>query len=453
MAPMGTRESLVPSDMQLIVAPQQINYDFEELKRTYGTQNNVLAKQNEELRMKISNLEKQLFSTQKELLQLRNERAYLREKLQSNSKRFNNVIVNSFEAMMGEYREFMSDLKVDVEGKDVSELLRRKVNVNEEAVKAEVQNFDQYWKQVNSNLQRRKSLIRQPVCEPEKTTDDLDTLVENEDEEMEVETGVARAVVETDKTAHVPVERIAPPYEDVDSSFVPTKHNTIEMVKVDENPLEDVPLLSLEAEKLDDQNVDNHEVKDDNNNDELFNYDVASTAVSPEASPVKSQPEVLNDVSDHSPVKDVKLTKKVVRPRKSKVPRELKNLDPEKTRRWTGVDPFDDDFDSTSDRRKSRRRSLVVNYQLPVMKVRNKRGREKMTIFIDDSDSDKENRVSKCANVKKGSVLKNITNIQKRDGETKGKSIFDLENTDMFSSYDKSKNRRSELENRYDMLL
>ncbi|TID14830.1 hypothetical protein CANINC_004501 [Pichia inconspicua] len=461
MAPIGSRESLVPSDMQLVIAPQQTNYDFEELKRTYGIQNNILAKQNEELRIKLSDLERQLFTTQKELLQLRNERVYLREKLQSDSRRFNNVIVNSFETMMNEYREFMSDVKVDIEEKKVSPELKRKVVVDKEIVKAEVQNFDQYWKQINNNLQRRKSLIRQPISEMEKGSDDLDTLVENEDEMIDSDKELVKKTVEFEEKPQV--EQIAPPYEDVDSSFVPTKHKTVEMEKVEKNPLEDVPLLTMEGEKLveDEKFNENAEVgrtasddvvekfsgdtgvDNDNNNDELFDYNYQSPVSSVHASPVKDKVNV-NTIDETKQIKQ--------RTRKPKVSRELKNLDPEKTRRWTGVDPFEDDFESTSDRRKSRRRSLVVNYQLPIIKPKNKRGREKMTIFIDDSDSDKENRVSKRVNNKKGTVLKNISNIQKRN-ETNGKSIFDLENTDMFSSYDKSRSRRAELENQYDMLL
>lgn len=466
MALGARRESLVASDMQMIMAPQHSNYEFEELKRTYGEQNSVLARKNEELQMRVSGLEKQLFSTQKELLQLRNEKAVLNEKLQKNARRFNNVIVNGFETMMNEYREFLSDVNVDVEKRKVAPVMTERVETDESTTKTKTGDkfvFENYWSKVNDDLQRRKSIITTQAVEVYRNDDDqLDTLVEKDDEMEETYPRIENKL----RITPVVSEEIAPEYEDADSTFVPTKGSAVAMAKVNVDTLGEVPFLGL-------QPVSEAEATNDvNQNDELFDYN-DEQELPVESGHVEDKSEIESDTvmeiensveveeseqivtvpSSPSPVKKVI----PIRQRKAKVPRELKNLDAEKTRRWTGVD-FDDENGNgmNNDRRKSRRRSLVVNYQIPAIKPKNKRGKERITIFLDDENDKENNRVNKRQSSKRNTgALRNITNLQKQAKSSKEKSIFDLENVDMFGSYNNSKQKlsREALDSQYDMLL
>jgi hypothetical protein len=454
------------NSMQIALSPLYNDNEVEEIKRNYSIQNTILAKHNEELQMKITNLEKQLFHTQKQLLNLKNEKIQFIDKLKLNSKRFNDLIIDGFDRMMNEYRNFMLDVEIDVEKKDLPIRLIDKVSDARQIKDPNEFEFDHYWKNVNKDLQRRKSFIFKSNAEIEKiqTDDDeqLDTLVE-------------KAELEEEKL-------LEPEYQDEKSLHIPQKRQSTKIMNnIDRHIMDVVPFLGVEFkrdETLVDNNKNNNSNTDDSNNNnnnnnktdnntnndisdnnnisaiinnndhDLFNAEMDMELESPAKSKIALESDKDNKQDSNLKTKlfEDDLEKKkhsVTKRRRSKIPRELKNLDTEKTKKWLGMDPLDDVEESTGERRKSRRRSLVVNYQLPILKQQYNRrasGRFTPSVYI---DVDKENRVSKP--VKKG-VLKDITNItsnRSRNNENrkiKG-SIFDLENQDIFGDYETGINR------------
>ena len=118
------------------------------------------------------------------------------------------------------------------------------------------------------------------------------------------------------------------------------------------------------------------------------------------------------------------------------------------------MDPLDDVNESTSERRRSRRRSLIVNYDLPIIN-RRESGKFRNKIYVDE---DKENRVSKPNKKSKNTILRNITNRPNRidddeENNNKGKTIFDLENMDMFGKYGNGSKKKDSITSSFDMLL
>ena len=288
-----------------------------------------------------------------------------------------------------------------------------------------------------------------PVSEGAMDEDQLDTLVEKEEE--------------------VPLE---PEYEEENSVNIPLKKQPMTMEKIDNYQLMHIPSLGA-SEKGEQEGSENSvaiEEFHDNGNDELFNQPIRS----PPASPTKedqfarlslntdSEPSNLSFNAEKEQVSGVQkpTVQTVVKRKRGKIPRELRNLDTEKTKKWLGMDPLDDVEESTSERRKGRRRSLVVNYQLPSLKHKMRRtsGRFSNVVYTDE---DKESRVKKPKSSKNRNALRNITNtsqaasrnsLQKSDRE---RSIFDLENADIFGEYKKDgfRNRDRNRDEVYDMLL
>lgn len=459
-----TRESLTPGDRQLALNPIHNHVDVEELKRIYTIQNSLLARKNEELQLRMTSLENQLFQTQKQVFALKNEKIQLNEKMKLNSKHFNDVIVSSFDKMMSEYRTFMADVGVEVSNKNVPTHLSQKI---ENGAKYKSADFEHYWQNINADLRRRKSSLFRfrsnsldsteinsaltviPVSEGAMDEDQLDTLVEKEEE--------------------VPLE---PEYEEENSVNIPLKKQPMTMEKIDNYQLMHIPSLGA-SEKGEQEGSENSvaiEEFHDNGNDELFNQPIRS----PPASPTKedqfarlslntdSEPSNLSFNAEKEQVSGVQkpTVQTVVKRKRGKIPRELRNLDTEKTKKWLGMDPLDDVEESTSERRKGRRRSLVVNYQLPSLKHKMRRtsGRFSNVVYTDE---DKESRVKKPKSSKNRNALRNITNtsqaasrnsLQKSDRE---RSIFDLENADIFGEYKKDgfRNRDRNRDEVYDMLL
>lgn len=469
ITPITTRESLIPSDRQLVISSFSNNIDYtqqrereEELKRSYLIQNKILAKKNEDLQIKVRNLENQLFQSQKDVLSLKSEKIQLTEKLKLNSRRFNDIIINSFDNLMNEYHSFMADIGIDIEKKEIPKNLLTKINENVINQNTNI-DFAHYWQNINEDLQRRKSCIFQNKklnlidVETKETEDDdqLDTLVENVEQENEEE--------------EIKEKVLEPEYEDYVSANIPIKRQSAIMKRLDNCQLTtNVPYLGIpnddniednEANNKsnNDNDNDNNKINEiNNNNDELFNYVEEELPHSPIKSIQKIILDDKNDKSEDKKEHEEREERKTVR-RKSKVPRELKNLDTEKTKKWLGMDPLDDVEESTSERRKSRRRSLIVNYQLPSLKQKMRRssGLFKGKIYIDD---DKENRISKPKNKANKNVLRNITNIQNNNNNNhnREKSIFDLENDDIFTRYDSKQGGNGINTNRdevYDLLL
>lgn len=472
----ATEDSMAPTDRQIVFASAHTR-QMEEMKRSFSIQNNLLARRNEELQMRVTDLEKQLFLAQKQVLALRNEKVQLNEKMKLNSKRFNDIIVDSLDKLMSEYRNFMADVGVEVNKKNVPLHLSQKVSDEQPFHKAT--DFVDYWKNINDGYGRRKSLLfnfksnssakdntdlvptRHPYEGPMED-DQLDTLVEKEEEEEG----------EEKKEEESPLE---PEYEDERSVNIPIKRQSIVMEKMENLQLGNIPFLGV-SETCNEQRKGPLLVTEvaNNDNDDLFNR--LSDSPSSPASPVKkSCPSELNidqdegtkalfiDNNKHPEYKEMQVSKerKIVRKRKNKIPRELRNLDTEKTKKWLGMDPLDDVEESTSERRKSRRRSLVVNYQLPSLKhkMRRSSGHFSDAVYI---DQDKENRVRKPKSSLSRNILKNITNTSlsaKRDSFGKNdreSSIFDLENADIFGDYNKHVsigNKDRDLNGAYDMLL
>ena len=459
-----TRESLTYADRQLVLNPIHNDIQVEELKRTYSIQNSLLARKNEELQLRVTNLENQLFQTQKQVLTLRNEKIQLNEKMKLNSKHFNDVIVSSLDKLMSEYRTFMADVGVEVSNKHIPAHLSQKID-NEGQYKAT--DFEHYWQNINDDLRRRKSSLFSfrgnssdsaenidtkaviPISEGALEEDQLDTLVEKEEE--------------------APLE---PEYKEENSTNIPVKRQPMIMEKIDSHQLTHIPFLGVSKSTEEGAHKPLLIEEDhDSGNDELFNQPI----VSPPDSPSKAdQPARLSLGTDGEagvlscdeekegevPGVEKSAVQKVAKTRRGKIPRELRNLDTEKTKKWLGMDPLDDVGESTSERRKSRRRSLVVNYQLPSLKQKMRRssGRFSNVVYTDE---DQENRVKKPKSSKNRNALRNITNISQavsRDSPEKSdreRSIFDLENADIFGEYKSGtlKNRGRSRDEVYDMLL
>lgn len=451
---------MIPSDRQLVLSSfsqtskaEIAQYQREEeIKRSYSIQNQLLAKKNGELQSRVSNLENQLFQTQRQVLLLKNEKIQLTEKLKLNSKRFNDIIVDSFDNMMSEYRSFMVDVGIDVEKKNIPINLSQKVK--DENYEEKATNFEHYWQNINNDLQRRKSFIfqknisqidsSQPPIEETVDEEQLDTLVETIDEE--------------EKEEEVNLE---PEYEDKSSINIPVKKkSSISMEKLENFQLSDIPFLGISVQPEVPFVGQQDNVPEFGDAPDDYYHDALSEPI--ENSPVKAKNhiEVALETYNEDKRKDKEdnLQKKITR-RKSSVPRELKNLDTEKTKKWTGMDPLDDTEESASERRKSRRRSLVVNYQMPSLNQNMRRTSGKFhDVYIDE---DKENRVSKPKSKMNRNILRNITNtnsnnrniqtVNKDGKKIEEKSIFDIENTDIFGEYHSQKRRnRNEV---YDLLL
>lgn len=480
MSSVLSRESMIPGEGQILSSPLHNDAQVEEIKRNYSTQNRLLARKNEELQLRVTNLEKQLFHTQKQVLGLKNEKIQLNDRLNLNSKRFNNIIVDSLDRLMSEYRSFMTDVGVDIEKKDVPSYLGQKVL---EETRNPLLDFEHYWKNINDDLQRRKSSIFTPrnrSSEIDIVTSD--TLIEGDNETdnaIESETNQLDTLVE--KEEDVPSE---PDYQDENSTLIPMKRQSIMMEKIDNVQMSNIPFLGLDkttdvAEHEEENTGDNKEFNIemfDNENDELFNCmgdEHTSPVNNDHDEPVEKNEQRFTGKSSLDELDNESLSvinKK--KSRKTRVPRELKNLDTEKTKKWLGMDPLDDVEESTSERRKSRRRSLVVNYQLPSLKRKMRRKAENppYTVYVEE---DKENRIRKPKNNTNRGVLRNITNISSMNNfngknnflndvkgghkEDKDRSIFDLENMDVFEDYRKSQKlfgeRSSSRENMYDLLL
>lgn len=476
------RESLLQSERQLVPLPSSASsntlitssYDYstfliEQMKRDYSSQNNSLAKRNEDLQLKVTSLEKQLFQTQQELLALKNDKLQLTEKLKLNSKRHHDLIIDSFDRMMNEYKSYVSDFGISFENKATPENLKEKINSDngELAIKVKGIDLDHYWENINNDLQRRKSMIGKSFSTYNSNPTEIGCIPEdgNETEEIGLEEN------------HVEV------YEDLPSSVIPIKKAS---QKTHSNT-DDINMFKIPALQYDNTDSNNNkeyiEIDDmtsqfDTRHDDLFNTaDDILESPSKLNTPIELGDEPLENSifskdktlanSDHEETNTKSLKSKTKR-RKSTIPRELKNLDTEKTKKWLGMDPLDDVEESTSERRKSRRRSLVVNYQLPVVThdISRKPGNNRKTkVYI---DNDKENRVRKPKSAKNKRVLQNITNTNynnrnrsieivdiNEEINENDKSIFDLEKSDLFSEYDKGK--RSSLarsrEDKYDFLL
>lgn len=428
------RESMTHG-MQVVLSPLHNDNEVEEIKRNYSIQNNLLARRNEELQLKVTNLEKHLFHTQKQILTLKNEKIQLNEKLKLNSKRFNDLIIDGFDKMISEYRNFMIDVGVDVEKKAIPVRLLEKVSECENNEDTNAFEFDHYWKNINNDLQRRKSFIFAPNgkipsenerIDCDNDSDQLETLVENEE---------------------IGVIKLDPEYQDKKSSYIPQKRQSMRMEKIEFTPMELIPFLCVDKN---DNSIQEH------TSDEFFNGEMDMEIESPSQprnqtpcpslmkAPAKSDSPMKQSVESKSSNKEIGRdlldNKSKVTKRKNKVPRELKNLDTEKTKRWLGMDPLDDVEESTSERRKSRRRSLVINYQLPIHRnQQNKRLSGRFTPPVSYLDVDKENRVKKPTKGKLG-VLKDITNIKNHNNNNNTNmsnrkingSIFDLENQNIF---------------------
>lgn len=475
MTPILPRESMATNDVQtsLSLSPLYNDQEVDELKKNYSFRNTQLAKKNEELQIRVTNLEKQLFHTQKQVLSLKNEKIQLNNQLKLNSKRFNDLIIDGFDRLINEYRSFMLDVGIDVERRDIPlKLLQRVSEDDEDKDRTISYEFEHYWKKINDDLQRRKSFIftkaKNAIGAVQNAVrigeeDQLDTLVENQAEEEEKK---------HEEEEHAPEHELEPEYQDNHSALIPVKRQSIYMERIDSRQMNNIPFLGLEGSEEQDAFKGGDT---DNNNNELFDHpeDDGST-------PLDNQTNIDEDSMDNNKshiVRDIpeepdhqidgQNRRKKNSRRTSKGSRELKNLDTEKTRRWLGMDPLADFEESTGERRRSRRRSLVVNYQLPVIHAdrRKSTGKVRHPIYIDE---DKENANIKTRNkVVRGGVLKNVTNTNSSRHSSgfsrnitgtnahKGfggkkhseKSIFDLENMDIFGDYD------SRMEQRYDMLM
>ena len=475
------------NNMQLVLSTMHNDAELEEIKRQYNAQNRLLAQKNEELHMKVTNLERQLFESQRQILTLKNDKIQLMDKLKLNSKRFNDLIVDGFENLLTEYRSCMADVGVDIERQEIPLKLLKRVSQKEDiearTFNPDAYEFEYYWKNVNDDLQRRKSILVMPKNGRENEGDCNDASIQDNDDQL-------ATLVENPQAEEEAEKPLEPAYEDTFSSLIPVKRQSIVRRKLEHSPMLEIPFLGLEPHMQESAIVSQNELN--SASDDMLN---PMEDISIQESPVRrnlgtklaAQEEILYDttpsVQDRETSKTTvpisatttatataKVTKKS-RPRiaKKRVPRELKNLDTEKTKRWLGMDPLDDVEESTSDRRKSRRRSLVVNYQIPSFKEtdlssKNRRasGRFHNTIFIDDN---KENSNDSMIGKGKGkgeassNVLRNVTNTNQASGlkgtqkRQSGKSIFDLENMDTFGEYDRGISSRRRQSSAYDMLL
>ena len=438
------------NEMQLVVSSSHNDAEIDEIKRTYNIQNKILAQKNEELKLKVNGLEKQLFQSQKQVLQLKNDKIKLMDLLKINSKRFNDIVVDKFEGMIEEFRSFVGEIGVDVEKKDIPMKLITRVSSKEEEklrkFDPEKYEFDHYWENVNDDLKRRKSIyFKAPESSDVSNEGGLETLIEQDDEVKEIEM------------------ELEPEYVDKSSELIPIKRVSQIMEKTDH--LSMIPYLGLE-DKLEENNNNNN--SNDNNKKENpvieESHDIPEIHEVHDVSEVSEVPEVpeVHEIPDYPiPMEQTQsstpspITSPVKKNRrKSSIPRELKNLDTEKTKRWLGMDPLDDVNESTSERRRSRRRSLIVNYDLPIIN-RRESGKFRNKIYVDE---DKENRVSKPNKKSENTILRNITNRPNRidddeENNNKGKTIFDLENMDMFGKYGNGSRKKDSITSSFDMLL
>lgn len=213
--------------------------EIEEMKRMYHLQNSMLARKNEELMGKVGRLERELFDAQRQILKLRNEKISMQDKLELNSRRFHDLIVDQYAMLMREYRGFMCDVGVNLGRGTAAGLIFDKVN--EEGVKNEESfEFNHYWSKVNEDLARRKSIISKRCIESTQVADSdvLDTLVEAPEEnnnEVQVQEEQVGSLGEKEDV-----------YEDHDSTLIPAKRDGKRMDRL-EKEIDDVPLLQIES--------------------------------------------------------------------------------------------------------------------------------------------------------------------------------------------------------------
>lgn len=410
MSPIARAKTMGDYEIVRVANTTYEDSEIEEMKRMYHLQNSMLARKNEELMGKVGRLERELFDAQRQILKLRNEKISMQDKLELNSRRFHDLIVDQYAMLMREYRGFMCDVGVNLGRGTAAGLIFDKVN--EEGVKNEESfEFNHYWSKVNEDLARRKSIISKRCIESTQVADSdvLDTLVEAPEEnnnEVQVQEEQVGSLGEKEDV-----------YEDHDSTLIPVKRDGKRMDRL-EKEIDDVPLLQIE-------NAMQESTPEEEHIPQVGGDDLELPCVGRNAMNIDDIADM--EIKEGKKPRKKYITKRERQQRRTSIPRELKNLDTEKTKRWIGMD-LDEEVqgDSIGERRKSRRRSLVVDYHLT---SRRKGARASV-------DVDQENRITKGKRVNR-KPLRDVTNLGNGNSSYKGNgsSIFDLEEMDLFAEY------------------
>lgn len=323
----------LPPNVHAPMAERQEPSVYEQLQRKYSEQNKVLAQTTVRLQCQNTELETELASAQREIRMLKRQNeelvALVRDKVGD--------LLDALGPVTGEERvlQVRSHLPSSAPQpvKEPIESITPSVEIGTES-RAPV--GTNYLKQINNDLRKRKSAL-------------FVSSIPEEDEETLLPTTQDLSFVEEAKEPES-----EPEYKDTESKMIPIKRkrdselfgtgNRTSMVEPIQDNIPDLStdvhfqskrsgpdegakqaLLSLPALEKD--------VPEAPVLDELDEFSIAreQNSVNPFVSSTSEESDATN--SDPAPA-----PKKRKQPR---IPRELKNLDTEKTKRWTGVDPLE----------------------------------------------------------------------------------------------------------------
>lgn len=385
---------------------------YEQLQKKYSDQNRTLAQTTVKLQCQNTELETELASAQREIRSL---------------KIHNSELVNLIRGKVIDFQEEsnmkLNELLESLGGDDIISFKRAKTPVSlpvslpvSETVSEikPTQNVKlDYLKQLNQDFKKRKSaLFVSSIPEEDETlptsAQDLSFVEEIKEPESE------------------------PDYKDTESNIIPIKRKRDSQLFNTSGPIKSIPLLTAIEKNIPNlgSEVQFQSKKHNPNEAARISSIGLPTAIEEEEDipildglddfSVNKEQDSSNPFTDsmdeeaNLPASPMKKKQK-----KTRIPRELKNLDAEKTKRWTGVDPLEG---------RSRRSSIVPRYDIPVQtKTR------RVNVFNDSTVEEASQIVDKPRTVLGVKDHNVVSGNKSKSKNHKDMSIFDLENEDFLN--------------------
>ncbi|GMM30190.1 hypothetical protein DAMA08_029350 [Martiniozyma asiatica (nom. inval.)] len=448
---------------------------FIHLHKRYQEQNKILAQTAAKLQTQVKELQNELNTAKKEIRMLKAQKSKLALAVNDGIKNFKELVECGARDLEQLYQNM-----TDLPDKEMHLFVSESHQPVADSITSNIST--DYLKEVNQDLKRRKSDIfsgsaNMPLYlqsqldsriskEPSLPPNDLEEVVEQEEPEPEpVYQDTEHKLIPMKKTREsalfAPISRVNSdlgsgkidlvPNLAIDKEATPKKITPNEAAAVttafstvderDDNCINktgdtqeaDSNYIQIPTFKLNDQSIDESDVSHSRKDFDIPDIDNSPDCATPSSSPQKNQilANSRDEFTNNSFIDKISATHSAeaetesdasLQNKKKSIPRELKNLDTEKTRRWLGVTEG------------KRRASIGVKYGEfdlnGIGSVIIEKKKKKVSVY-----SDKENEPSKLksadAKVKK-QPLKNITNLRKNKSKTAQKqlSIFDLDSQD-----------------------
>lgn len=390
---------------------------YQQLQKKYSDQNRTLAQTTVKLQCQNTELETELATAQREIRTLKIQNEQLINLIRGKIVNFQDKCNNEFQEILS---SLGSEVSVNFKRTKTSIPFTINENINEDQ-SSETVKVD-YLKQMNQDFRKRKSAL-------------FVSSIPEEDETL------LPSVQNLSFVEEIKEPESEPEYIDTESKMIPIKRkrdsqlfNTSGSLKPISYlpPIQDnIPNLGtgveFQSKKLDPNEAARiSSIGLFNNSEKRVETSILEGSdddfsISKEQESINPFIDSLNDDGDVGEVSTSPTSPMKKKTKRSRIPRELKNLDTEKTKRWSGVDPLDG---------RSRRSSMVPRYDIPV-----KAKTRKINVFNDNKVEDDEEvqiieKPRTILGVKDSNVLPKKQADTVKNKDPKDMSIFDLEKQD-----------------------